>query len=339
MASWYLDSGKESDVVISTRIRLARNISTYPFMQKINAVQAKEIIENIKPLIETLPFGLKVLKLKDIDDVNKMALVEKHLISPEFALKKEDIGAIAINDDENISIMINEEDHLRIQVLASGLELKSSLDLALEIDRKLEQNLSYAYDPKYGFLTTCPTNTGTALRASVMVHLPALTKTGNIRKVLEVVNSFDMNIRGVYGEGTNSKGNIYQISNKQTLGVTEEDTIKNLKIITDKVIEQEKLARKIMTKKPLELEDMVYRSYGLLTNCRKISSKECEDLLSDVRLGVDLGIIKEITDLKVNKIDLYTKPANLQKKLGKTLETYSRDVERAKIIKQIVCED
>ena len=290
-------------------------------------------LHNMQPLQK---YGLKFIRLKDLDDITKMTLVENHLISPDFALKHEDTGAIAINDDENICIMINEEDHLRLQVFGSGLDIQNCLDLAIEIDKKLQNNLNIAYNDKYGFLTACPTNTGTGLRASIMVHLPALSATNNVKKVLEAVNSFDMNIRGLYGEGTKSSGNIYQISNKQTLGTSEEETVKNLITITDKVIEQERLARKILVKNSIDLEDNLYRAYGILTNCKKISSEECNKLLSDIRLGTDLGIIKELTDLKVNKLDLYTKPANLQKFLGKQIDAYERDIKRAEVIKQIL---
>ena len=176
------------------------------------------------------------------------------------------------------------------------------------------------------------------MRASVMVHLPALEMTGNLGKVLEVVNAYGLNIRGIYGEGSKSQGNVYQISNKLTLGISEQEIIKNLNIITDKIIEQERLARKYLLKNSIDLEDKVYRAYGILVNSKKISSEECNELLSDVRLGVDLGIIKELNDLKVNKLALYTKPANLQKYIGKNIEQYERDVERATVIKSIISE-
>ena len=180
MLNWYLQSGNESDVVSSTRIRLARNIKDYPFVNKYTINDAIKIIEKIENIVPNLGYGLRFIKLKDLDDVTKLSLVEKHLISPEFAYNKEEIGAILINDDESISIMINEEDHIRLQVLASGLELENSLKLAMEIDKKLEELICFAYNDKYGFLTSCPTNVGTGLRASVMVHLPALNKTKNI---------------------------------------------------------------------------------------------------------------------------------------------------------------
>lgn len=339
MLNWYLQSGNDSDVVLSTRIRTARNIKGFPFVNRYTKKDALKIIEIVEEAVNSLGYGLKVIKLKDLDDVTKLSLVEKHIISPEFAYNKSEIGAIAINDDENICIMINEEDHIRIQVFSAGQELKNALNLEMEIDEKLSKLIPYSYSEKYGFLTSCPTNVGTGLRGSVMVHLPALTKTGNIRKVLEVVNGFDMNIRGLYGEESKVSGDIYQISNKQTLGISEEETIKSLKIITDKVVEQERLARKMLGKQQIELEDKVYRAFGVLANAKKISSEECNQLLSDVKLGTDLGIIKELNDLKIRKLETYTKPANLQKITGQPLDVYMRDIKRAEIIKQIIKEE
>ena len=313
-----------------------RNLSGFPFITKCKKEDLKKIEEKVKEITPNLGYGIKFLKLKDIDEITKMSLVEKHIISPNFALREDDEGAILINDDENISIMINEEDHLRIQILGSGLDIDNLMNLAIEVDEKLQKNLDFAYSEKYGFLTACPTNVGTGLRASVMVHLPALTKTGNIQKILEIISNFGMNIRGIYGEGTKAYGNMYQISNKQALGISEKEIIKNLKAIVDKIIEQERLARKILSKDSIQLEDSVYRSYGILANCKKISSEETRDLLSSIKLGTDMGIIKELDDLKVNKLYLYTKPANLQKYLGEKIDSYERDIKRAEVIKQII---
>jgi len=338
MLNWYLQSGKDSDVVISSRIRLARNLSDFPFSTKTTKQKENEIINLLEENTQKIGYGLKLLKLKDIDDITKMSLVEKHLISPEFALNKTESGAILINDDENICIMINEEDHLRIQIFNAGLDIENVINLSIELDEKIGEILPYAYNEQYGFLTSCPTNVGTGLRASIMVHLPALTKTGNIRKILDIVNNFGMNIRGIYGEGSNTQGNVYQISNQQSLGISEKDIIKNLKIIKEKIIEQERLARKYLSKNSIDLEDKVYRAYGILANCKKITSEECRQLLSDIRLGTDLGIIDELNDLKVNKLELYTKPANLQKYLSKKIDSYERDIRRAEVIKQIINE-
>ena len=337
--NWYLQSGKESDVVVSSRIRLARNIIEYPFETRCSKKENEEIVNKIKEVLPSIGYGLKILKLKDMDDITKMSLVEKRLVSPDFVMNKNDIGAIAINEEENICIMINEEDHLRLQVFAPGFEIEELLKLMVEIDTKFGKALNYAYNDKYGYLTACPTNVGTGMRVSVMVHLPALTKTGNIQKVLHIINNFGMNIRGIYGEGSKAAGDMYQISNKQTLGVSEEEITNNMKIIVEKIIEQERLARKYLAKHSIELEDKVYRSFGIISNCKKISSEEAREILSDVKLGTDLGIIKELDDLKVKKLYLYTKPANLQKYLGEVNDNYERDIKRAEVIKNIIKEN
>ena len=338
MSNWYLQNGKNSDVVISTRVRLARNIKGFNFENKCKNEDKKQILAKIESIVPSLGYGLQLLKLKDMDDLTKLSLVEKHIISPEFANSADENKAILINNEENICIMINEEDHLRMQVFGEGMAIEELMNLAIEIDQKLETLLDYAYSEKYGYLTACPTNVGTGARISVMVHLPGLAETGNLNKVLHIVNNFGMNVRGVYGEGSQSMGNIYQISNNQTLGITEKETVKNMKIITEKVIEQERIARKYLGKEQSRFEDMVYRSFGILENARLLSSNECIDLLSDVKLGTDMGVISELDDTKVKKLFLYTKPANLQKYCGKVMNSNERDIKRTEIIRQIIKE-
>lgn len=336
--NWYLESGKDSDVIVSSRIRLARNIKEFPFKLKMTKEDKEKLIEKVKFISPSIGYGLKFFHLKDIDDITKMALVEKHIISPEIALNKEQEEAILINKEENICIMLNEEDHIRLQVFTSGLDLQNTLNLAIELDEKLDELLGFSYKKEYGYLTACPTNVGTGLRASVMVHLPALRITGNLSKVLHIVNNFGMTIRGSYGEESRAKSDIYQISNNQTLGMTETEIVANLENITKKVVEQERLARKYLTKNSDELEDKVYRSYGVLTNARKLSSEECDSLLSDVKLGTDLGIISELNDKKVKELILDTKPASLQKRVGKVLGAKERDKQRAQTVRDIVKE-
>ena len=335
--NWYLQSGNDSDVARSTRIRFARNLNDFKFN-----LQKKEEIEQLENVVKenlfAIGYGLKFLKLKDMDDITKMSLIEKNLISPEFILNKNETGSILINDEENICIMIGEEDHLRIQVFSSGLDLENTLNLAVELDEKIDEVLHYSKSKKYGYLTSCPSNVGTGLRASVMVHLPALSKTGNTKRVLEAISNFGMNIRGVYGENSESSGDMYQISNKQTLGITEKEIIENMQVIVEKIIKQERKARKILADNSIDLEDEIYRSYGILSNCRKISSDETRELLSDIKLGVDLGILQELTDSKVQKMYLYSKPANLQKYLGQQYEAIERDIKRSEVIKQILNE-
>lgn len=335
--NWYLQSSNNSDVAVSTRIRFARNLNSFRF--NLNKKEEIEQLEKvIKDNLYKIGYGLKFLKLKDMDDITKMSLVEKHLLSPNFVLKRNDLGSILINDEENICIMIGEEDHLRIQIFNCGLDLENALNLAIEVDEKIGEVLGYAVNKKYGYLTSCPSDLGTGLKASVMVHLPALSKTKNTRRVLDAINNFGINIRGIYGETTEGLGDMYQLSNQQTLGISETEIIKNLNVIVEKIIEQERQARKLLAKDELELEDMIYRSYGILTNCRKISSEEVRDLLSNIKLGTDLGILQELTDLKIQKLYLYTKPANLQKYLGSQYEAIERDIKRAEVIRQILDE-
>ena len=335
--NWYLQSSEDSDVAKSTRIRFARNIRDFRF--NLSKKEDIEVLENkIKDGLYAIGYGLKFLKLKDMDDITKMSLVEKNLVSPNFVLKRNDTGSILINDEENICIMIGNEDHLEIQVFSSGLDLENTLNLAIELDEKLDEILGYAVSKKYGYLTACPNQVGTGLKASVMVHLPALSKTKNTKKVLEAINSFGIHIRGVYGENSESTGDMYQISNKQTLGITEKEIVENLKVIVEKIMKQERQARKILAKDDIALEDLVYRSYGILSNCKKISSEETRTLLSNIKLGTDLGILKELTDLKVQKLYLYTKPANLQKFLGEQYEAIEREMKRAEVIQQILKE-
>jgi len=338
MLNWYLQSGKDSDVIISSRIRLARNISNYPFETKCNISKKEEITNFIEKSISGNKYGIKLLRLKDMDNITINSLIEKRLISPDFARNKDNAKAILINDEENICAMIHTEDHISMQVFGSGLELDNLLNLIIELDEFLDEKLKFAFNEKYGFLTACPIEAGTAMKASVMVHVPALQITGNIGKVLEIINNFGMNVTGIHGEGSKSEGALYQISNKQTLGISEKEIIKKLKLITDKIIEQERIARKYLGKNRLNLEDKLYRDYGILTNCRKISKSECKDLLSTVKLGTDLGIINELTDLKINKLQLYIQDANLQKFLGTKLEGIELDAKRANVIKTIINE-
>ena len=335
--NWYLQNGKDSDVVISSCVMLARNIQKYPFEPKCTGADFEKIVNDIKEITPSLGYGLKFIDLKNLDDVTKLSLVEKNIVSPDFITNNKSHGAILINDEENICIMINDEDHIKLQVFCSGLDLENLKNLIVEIDEKLGELVTYSYSKQFGFLTVSPTNVGTGMKASVMVHLPALTYTGNISKVLHIVNNFGMNVRGMYGEGTQSQGDIYQISNNQTLGLTEEEIIKNITTIVDKVIEQERLARKYLTKNAIELEDKVYRSFGILSNAKRLTADECKRLLSDVKLGTDLGIITELDDSKVKKLSLYTKAGNLQKYVGKKLENgYDRDIKRAEAVKQIL---
>ena len=326
--NWYLQSGKDSDVVTNTRIRFARNLQGFKFNLK-NQKDIEKLKNKIKENTYAIGYGLKYLELKDMDDITKMSLVEKNLISKDYALKNK-TGAILINDEENICIIINDDDHLKVQVFSSGFELENTLNFAIELDKKIEEVLGYATSKKYGYLTSMPTNCGTGLKASVMVSLPALEKTRNIDKVFYNLSNFGINILEL--------NNAFEISNKRTLGITEGDIIQNIKVVTEKLIEQERNARKFLDKDKISLEDTIYRSYGLLTNCRKITLEETEKLLSNVKIGTDLGILPELTDSKIQKMYLYSKPANMQKYLGEQYEAFERDIKRAEVIKNIIKE-
>ena len=337
--NWYLQNGKESDVVISTRVRLSRNIKGIPFINRASKEELKEVYDKVKEITLSLGYNLKFLSLDDMDSITKQSLVEKHLISPDFAKTKMPYTAVVINDDENICIMVNEEDHIKLQVFTSGLDIDNLLNLAIEIDEKMESLIPYSYHEKYGFLTACPTNVGTGLKISTLVHIPALQMTGNLNKMLNIINNLGMNVRGLYGEGTKAEGDVYQVSNNQTLGITEKEIAKNLNLLAQKIIDQERLARKYLSKNSLKLEDEVYRSYGIFANARRLGEDEALELLSKVKLGTDLGIIKELNDKKVRELMLYTKPANMQKRLGTKLSVIDQEASRCEVIKQILQED
>ena len=337
--NWYLQNGKESDVVISTRVRLSRNIKGIPFITRASKDELKEVYNKMKEITPLLGYNLKFLSLDDMDSITKQSLVEKHLISPDFAKTKMPYTAIIINDEENICIMVNEEDHIKLQVFTSGLDIDNLLNLAIEIDEKIENLVQYSYHEKYGFLTACPTNVGTGLKISTLVHIPALQLTGNLNKMLNIINNLGMNVRGLYGEGSKAEGDVYQVSNNQTLGITEKEIAKNLNLLAQKIIDQERLARKYLSKNSLKLEDDVYRSYGILVNARRLSEEETIDLLSKVKLGTDLGIVKELNDKKIRELMLFTKPANMQKRLSAKLSVIDQEASRCEVIKQITNED
>lgn len=330
--SWYLEDGKDSDVVVSSRVRIARNIAGKKFVSTASDEELKDILMTIKN--SNIDSDLHFINLSDLDELMKNSLVEKRVISRDLLEMKE--TGILLNDTEDISIMINEEDHLRIQVMKPGFNLDEALSDAIKVDEKISSKINYAYNDKYGFLTACPTNLGTGLRASVMLHLPALRLTGKIEKVLEVVNKVNLNVRGVYGEGTEAIGDLYQVSNKISLGVTEEEIVENVKLIVQKLIEQERKAREYLKNQGETFEDKISRTYGNLVYARKMTYSECAKIISIVRLGISMGIITEIDNKKLNKISILTKPATLQKYLKKELSAEERDIERAKVIKQII---
>ncbi len=327
MSSWYTSHAPEDDIAVSTRIRLARNLSGLPFPARMSSEQRKELNLKVKNAVlqSNTPFAksLKYIDMADVPQTEIAAMVERHIISPEFAEENAD-RAIIISADESISIMIGEEDHVRIQVILGGLQLEKAYDTAEQLDSLLYNELHFAFDRNLGFLTECPTNLGTGLRASVMLHLPVTESNGEISSIAETVGKIGFTVRGMYGEGTKASASMYQVSNQITLGISEKNAIDNLKIITAQLIDKERKARNGLNK--IKLEDMCFRALGTLQNSRILSSKEMMDLLSRVKLGISMGIIK--TDVLPIKLFIEGQPNMLMKKYGQ-LEPEERDIYRA----------
>ena len=330
MSKWYIGKGDHNDIVISTRIRIARNLADYPFPVRLDNKSKIEVNEKIRDALDGKE-NLTYTELKTLTRSQIVSLAERHLISPEFA-SNSDARALLMSDNEDISIMLCEEDHIRIQVMKSGLALKEAYELADKIDTEINQSLKYAFDEKLGYLTQCPTNLGTGMRASVMLHLPALTAKGQIGSLASTVSKLGLTIRGAYGEGMSAMGDLYQLSNQVSLGISEKSAIDNLKTITLQLAAQERAAREEASKS-IETEDAVFRAYGILKSARILSTKEFMSLISKVRLGAVLGMIK--TDLKtINELMVSMQPATINAFVGKTLSLEERDVERAQIVRE-----
>ena len=327
MSSWYTTHAPEDDIAVSTRIRLARNLSGLPFPAGMTPEQRRELNLKVEKAVlqSNTPFAksLKYIDMADVPQTEIAAMVERHIISPEFAEENAD-RAIIISADESISIMIGEEDHVRIQVILGGLQLEKAYDTAEQLDSLLYNELHFAFDRNLGFLTECPTNLGTGLRASVMLHLPVTESNGEISSIAETVGKIGFTVRGMYGEGSKASASMYQVSNQITLGISEKNAIDNLKIITAQLIDKERKARNSLNK--IKLEDMCFRALGTLQNCRVLSSKEMMDLLSRIKLGISMGIIK--TDVLPIKLFIEGQPNMLMKKYGQ-LEPEERDIYRA----------
>lgn len=334
-SEWLKGTGPHSEIVLSSRVRLARNLDHFPFAHWANKKQEQEVLEKVKKAISLSPYlkGALFLKLGDLSSIDKQFLIERHLISREHAVDV-DHKAVCITSNETVSVMVNEEDHLRIQILQSGFNLMEVWRVSDRIDENLSENLSYAYSQEWGYLTCCPTNTGTGIRASVMLHLPALVMTKQIDKVIHMITKLHLTARGFYGEGTQASGNLFQISNQVTLGHSEIEIIDNLERVIRQMIDYEQNARKLLlTQEKSELHDRIFRCYGTLKSAYIITSNETIDLLSMVRLGVDLGVIKEVNRELLNELFILTQPAHLQKLEGKALSASQRDVKRAAIIR------
>lgn len=327
MSKWYIGAGEQSDIVVSTRIRLARNITEYPFPNKLNTKSRMELNNVIKEALESdNKYNLRFLEMRTLARFEAASMAERHIISPEFASDL-DGRALMLSPEEDISIMLNEEDHIRLQVMKSGFALDEAYSVANEIDDVLGSKFNFAFDERIGFLTQCPTNLGTGMRASVMLHLPALTLSGQIHKLINTVSKLGLTFRGAFGEGTNAVGDMYQLSNQITLGISEEFAIKNLKAITLQLCAQERTAREEMLK-DVSTEDRIFRAYGLLKWARLLSTKELMENLSFVRLGSVTGKIN-IPIETVNELMVSMQPATINARAGQKLETVERDTVRA----------
>lgn len=337
ISPWMKKDGPDSDIVLSSRIRLARNLQDFTFPLLSTIEESRALVEHIKINIANQEYAtvgnLELLYMDDMKPNEKRVLVEKHLISPHLADESKS-GAVLLSQDEAISIMLNEEDHMRIQCLFSGFQLSEGLVLASGIDDWMEEKVKYAFDEKHGYLTSCPTNVGTGLRASVMMHLPALVLTQQLNRILPAINQLGLVVRGIYGEGSEALGNLFQISNQITLGKAEEDIVEDLRGVVMQLIQQERAARQtLLQSSKLHLEDRVFRSYGILAYSRIIESKEAAQRLSDVRLGIDLELIEGISGNILNELMILTQPGFLQQYAGEILSPDQRDERRAALIR------
>ena len=334
---WLRGSGPMSEVVISSRIRLARNVSTYPFLSRCSRAQRTALEHRIRDVILAANVASQTLyvDLENAPEIDRQLLVERHLISKPHAAA-EGARGVAVGENETTSIMINEEDHLRIQVLRSGLQLEEAWEQINKIDDALEARLDYSFHPRFGYLTACPTNVGTGIRVSVMLHLPALKLTGEIEKVFRAAKDMRLAVRGLYGEGTEATGDFYQISNQTTLGKSEDEIISDFKhMVIPRIIDYEHHARRtLLNDRTVALDDKVFRALGVLRFARLITSEDTLSFLSHLRLGVNLGRIKDIDVRTINELFLLTQPAHLQKLQSKKLDGDHRRQARADYIRQ-----
>ncbi len=337
LSPWMTGGGLEGDIVLSSRIRLARNLDKIPFPNRADNNQLSEVLSCARGAVENLNNGSFQYYFEELDNLqalDRYLLVEKHIVSPMHVQTPQGRGLI-IRSDGSVSIMVNEEDHLRIQALTRGLDLEGALELANYTDDRLEESQSFAFEESLGYLTACPTNLGTGLRASVMLHLPALVYTKQLNRLIMAATQLGLAVRGLYGEGSESTGNIFQISNQLTLGYNEQEIVENLNSMVLQVVEQERAAREFLIKGSKEVvEDTVWRAYGMLRYARSISAQEALATLSQVRLGIDVGMIKEIPAEVFNELIVLTRPSYIRKFYGVSdMEPAARDRMRATVIR------
>lgn len=327
--------GPDSEIVLTSRIRLARNIQNVNFPLLFSKEEADNVIQQVEDsLLKQFNQELELLAMSELNTLEKRVLVEKHLISPQLADQSPN-GAVILSEDEELSIMINEEDHIRIQCIKPGLQIDEAFKEADSMDDLIEKKINYAYHTEMGYLTSCPTNIGTGLRASVMMHLPGMVLTQQMSRIIPAIQQLGLVVRGIYGEGSEALGNIFQISNQITLGRSEKDIMEELKSVVMQLIEQEKGARNALAQTSnIQLEDRVFRSYGILCNSRIMETKEAAKCLSDVRLGIDMGYIKNISKSILNELMILTQPGFLQLYAGEQMNPTDRDIRRASLIRE-----
>lgn len=328
-------SGPNSRIVISSRVRLARNLKAFAFPGWAKKAERIRAMEAIRPAVESLSQMSDAFSqsMDSLSQMDKQILMERHLISREHAAKSSGSGLV-LNREETLCVMINEEDHLRMQALRPGLQIKQAWMAIDQVDSKLERKLDYAFSPKLGYLTACPTNLGTGIRVSAMLHLPGLVLSEQINQIIQAVNKLGLAVRGLHGEGTEALGNVFQVSNQRTLGESESEIVERLSKVLSQIIDHEENARAtLLEKKPKMLYNHIGRAYGILANAHSISSKETMNLLSLMRLGVDLNMFPDLERWLVDELFIITQPAHLQKQFSEKLGADERDLLRADMLR------
>jgi protein arginine kinase len=344
--AWLKGNGPEGDIVVSSRMRLARNLNGFRFGGSMSEDEQSLLESHLRDRIVDSTFGdgIKYFNMNELSPLDQLVLLERHLISVEH-FKADHLRGVACDESGTVSIMVNEEDHLRIQVLSAGLALKEQLDRINAIDDALAERLSFSFDTDFGYLTTCPTNVGTGLRVSVMLHLPALGLSKHIQKVFNAVRKVNLAVRGYRGEGSQALGDLYQISNQVTLGVSQDEVLADMSKVLPKVINYEREVRQVLLKDDRKvMEDKVFRAVALLRSARCMSSEEAMVHLSMVRMGIFVGMVDDVEIDTINKLFLIVQPGHLQKKVGRELKTEERDTERASLIRKelqndTICDD
>lgn len=339
LPAWAKNGGDQTDVVLASRARLARNLQDLPFPNHASEAAMKEVLRRVEQAVNAGggDHGLfKLTRMEDLPLLERQILVEKHLVSPQH-IERPQHRAVILNADESVSTMVNEEDHLRIQAILPGQQISKATEAADKMDDLLEERLDYAFHEEKGYLTSCPTNTGTGMRVSVMVHLPALSMIDQTRKVLSALSQIGLNVRGIYGEGSEAYGDIFQISNQMSLGRTEEEILYNLQTACAQLVESERTARKaILRDSKLLVEDRVWRAFGTLSQARLLTSEEALRLTSDVKLGTDLEIIPDIKSVFLKELLFVTSPGILQKIIGREMSPGERDQYRAMLVRELI---